>query len=118
MSAGTEDYWRPLESLLGRNRCVGFMFMGRLANGINQYKHGISRRYLFLDDDGVAYERVHDGGFRRIAMSEAIVRIEEPLREIGETLETPYDSEYIRRKDAAVRAAGFEVLRFKADSEC
>jgi len=84
------------------------------SNGINQYKHGISRRYLFLDDDGVAYERVH-GGFRRIAMSEAMTRIEEPLREIGETLETPYDSEYIRRKDAAVRAAGFKVLRFKID---
>jgi hypothetical protein len=48
-------------------------------------------------------------------MSEAIARIEEPLREIGETLETPYDSGYIRRKDAAVRAAGFEVLRFEID---
>ena len=90
MSACTEDYWWALESLLGRDRCVGFMFMGRLSNGINQYKHGISRRYLFLDDDGAAYERVYDGGFRRIAMSEAMARIEEPLREIGETLETPY----------------------------
>ena len=91
------------------------MFMGRLSNGINQYKHGISRRYLFLDDDGVAYERVHDGGLRRIAPSEAIARIEEALREIGETLETPYDSEYTSRKDAALRAAGFAVLRFTID---
>ena len=115
MSTHTEDSWSLLESLLGRDRCMGFMFMGRLSNGINQHKHGISSRYLFLDDDCVAYERVHDGGFRRIAPSEAIARIEEPLREIGETLETPYDSEYIRRKDAAVRAAGFEVLRFKID---
>jgi len=115
MSVRMEDHWKPLESLLGRDRCVGFMFMGRLSNGINQYKHGISRRYLILDDHGGAYERVHDGGFRRIATSEAIARIEEPLREIGERLETPYDSEYIRRKDAAVRAAGFEVLRFKID---
>ena len=79
MSTYTENSWSPLESLLGRDRCVGFMFMGRLSNGINQYKHGISRQYLFLDDDGVAYERVHDGGFRRIAMSEAIARIEEPF---------------------------------------
>jgi hypothetical protein len=115
MSAHTEDYWRPLEFLLGRDRCVGFMFMGRLSSGINQYKHGISRRYLLVDDDGVAYERVQGGGFRRIATSEAIARIEEPLREVGETLETPYDSEYIRRKDAALRAAGFEVLRFTID---
>jgi len=96
MSACTQDYWRPLESLLGRGWCVGFMFMGRLSNGINQYKHGIGRQYLFLDDDGVAYERVHDRGFPRIATSEAIARIEESLREIGETLETPYDCEYTR----------------------
>jgi hypothetical protein len=91
------------------------MFMGRLSNGINQYKHGISRRYLFLDDHDVAYERVHEGGFQRIPTSEAIARIEESLREVGETLETPYDSEYIRRKDAALRAAGFEVFRFTID---
>ena len=115
MSAHAEDYWRPLESLLGRDRCVGFMFMGRLSNGINQYKHGISRRYLFLDDHDVAYERVHDGGFRRIARNEAIARIEEPLRQIGETLETPYDSAYISRKDAVLCASGFEVLRFMID---
>ena len=116
MSACSEDYWRPLESSLGHDRCVGFMFMGRLSNGINQYKHGISRRYLFLDDHGVAYERVHDGGFRRIATREAITRIEESLREMGETLEARYDSEYIRRKDAVLRAAGFDVLRFEIDS--
>lgn len=89
MSAATKDCWWPLESLLGRDRCAGFMFMKGLSNGINQYKHGISRQYLFLDNDGVTYERVHEGGFRRIATSEAISRIEEPLRELGETLETP-----------------------------
>ena len=112
MSACIDDHWSPLESLLGRDRCAGFMFMGRLANGINQYKHGISRQYLFLDHDGVTYERVHHGGFRRIATREANTRIEESLREMGETLETPYDSEYIRGKDATVRAPGFGVLRF------
>ena len=115
MSAHTEDYWRPLETLLGCDRCVGFMFMGRLSNGIHQYKHGISRQYLFLDDHDMAYERVHNGGLRRIATSEAITRIEGSLREVGETLEAPYDSEYIRRKDAALRAAGFDVLRFTID---
>ncbi len=115
MSACTEDCWWPLESLVGRERCAGFMFMGRLSNGINQYKHGISRQYLFLGNDGMAFERVHHGGFRRIATREAITQIEEPLREIGETLETPYDSEYTSRKDAALRAAGFAVLRFTID---
>ena len=115
MSTRMEDHWKPLESLLGGERCVGFMLMGRLSNGINQYKHGISRRYLFLDDDGEAYERAGDGRFRRIARAEAIASVEEALKEIGETLETPYDSEYITRKDAALSAAGFEVLRFRIE---
>ena len=46
-----EANWTPLETRLGALRCAGFMFMGRL-NRINQYKHGLSRLYLFLDDDG------------------------------------------------------------------
>ena len=46
--------WKPLEKVLGKARCAGFMFMGRV-NGINLYKHGISRSYLNLDDDGNCY---------------------------------------------------------------
>jgi hypothetical protein len=38
----------PLEERLGKNRCVGFLYMGRV-NGINLYKHGIARMYLNLD---------------------------------------------------------------------
>lgn len=46
-----ESNWKALEECLGSARCAGFMFTGRV-NGINQYKHGISRRYLFLDGRG------------------------------------------------------------------
>ena len=88
------------------------MFMGRV-NGINQYKHGISRRYLFLDDEGLAYEAAGRNGFREIPIEEAIARVEAPLQEMGETLETPYDSAYINRKDAALREARFDVLRIQ-----
>ena len=35
------------------------------------------------------------------------------MQEMGETLETPYDSAYINRKDAALREAGFDVLRIR-----
>jgi hypothetical protein len=42
-----EPVWAPLERRLGKARCAGFMFMGRL-NGINRYKHGITRTNLFL----------------------------------------------------------------------
>jgi len=43
-----EPNWKPLEMKVGPARCVGFMFMGRV-NGINLYKHGITRTYLNLD---------------------------------------------------------------------
>jgi len=107
-----ESNWKPLEERLGSTRCAGFMFMGRV-NGINQYKHGISRRYLFLDDEGRTYEAAGRNGFREIPVEEAIARVEAPLQEMGETLETPYDSAYISRKDAALREAGFDVLRIR-----
>ena len=103
--------WKPLEARLACARCAGFMFMGR-ANGINQYKHGISRQYLFLDDEGRAYEGARNE-FRETPVEEAIARVEAPLQEMGETLETPYDSAYISRKDAALREAGFDVLRIR-----
>ena len=108
--------WKPLEAKLGAARCAGFMFMGRL-NGINQYKHGISRRYLFLDDEGRAYESAGRNEFREIPFDEALARVEEPLKELGETLETPYDDAYVNRKEAAARAAGIERLRIRIDPE-
>jgi hypothetical protein len=82
-----EANWKPLETRLGASRCAGFMFMGCL-NGINQYKHGLSRRYLFLDDEGRAYEAAGRNAFREVPFDEALARVEEPLKELGETLET------------------------------
>ena len=86
--------------------------MGR-ANGINQYKHGISRRYLFLDDEGRAYQAAGRNEFREVAVEDALALVEAPLKELGETLETPYDSAYVRRKEAALREAGIEMLRIR-----
>jgi hypothetical protein len=43
--------WVPLERRLERAKSVGFMFMGRV-NGINRYKHGITRASLHLDGEG------------------------------------------------------------------
>ena len=108
--------WKPLEAKLGAVRCAGFMFMGRL-NGIYQYKHGISRRYLFLDDEGRAYESAERNEFREIAFEEALGRVEEPLGALGATLETPYDAAYVRRKAAALREAGIETLRILIEPE-
>ncbi|HEU0142403.1 MAG TPA: hypothetical protein VFQ79_21960 [Bryobacteraceae bacterium] len=108
--------WKPLEAKLGALRCAGFMFMGRL-NGVNQYKHGISRRYLFLDDEGRAYESAGRDEFREIAFEEALGRVEAPLGVLGATLETPYDAAFIGRKAEALKAAGIETLRILIEPE-
>ena len=107
-----EPNWKPLEARLGPARCAGFMFMGRV-NGINQYKHGISRRYLLLDDEGRAYRAFGRDEFREVPIEEALAVVEAPLKKMGESLETPYDSAYVRRKEAALREAGIEVLRIR-----
>ncbi len=62
------------------------MFMGRL-NGIKQYNHGISRRYLFFNDEGRAYEALGKSEFREIFCDEGAGRVEERLKALGETLE-------------------------------
>jgi len=92
------------------------MFMGRV-NGINQYKHGISRRYLLLDDDVRTYQLFTRKEFREIPIDEALALVEAPLKAMGERLETPYDSTYVRRKDAALREAGIEVLQIRIAPE-
>ena len=92
------------------------MFMGRV-NGINHYKHGISRRYLLLDDEGRAFEATKRNEFREIPMDEALARVEAPLKKMGETLETPYDSAYEQRKEDTLHQAGIELLRIRVVPE-
>ena len=41
----------------------------------------------------------------------------EPLAEIGETLETPYDEDYRTRRSAALRVAGCKDLRLKIEPD-
>jgi len=111
-----EANWKPLEEKLGCAHCAGFMFMGRM-NGVNLYKHGLSRRYLNLADDGRAYRYLGCGRFEGTPFEEAVAWVAKPLAEIGETLETPYDEEYMARRAAALNAAGWEVLRVQIRPE-
>jgi hypothetical protein len=79
------------------------------------YKHGISRRYLLLDDSGKAYEARGPRGFAEIPFAEALARVEQPLKELGASLETSYDNEYVVRKAQVLRAAGIEMVRIVID---
>jgi hypothetical protein len=105
-----EPSWKPLELTLGAARCAGFMLMGRI-NGINLYKHGLTRRYLNLADDGRAFRRLGDGRFEEIPFEEALAWVQEPLEGMGETLETAYDEDYRRHRAAALRARGIVEVR-------
>lgn len=43
--------WTPLEQKLETELCAEFMWMFR-ENGVEHYKHIVTRRYLRLDGDG------------------------------------------------------------------
>jgi len=55
-----EPVWEPLLDAVGDHLAGLFMWMyeTRLANGtvVHAYKHQVTRAYLFLDDEGQAYE--------------------------------------------------------------
>ena len=52
-------YWTPLESVLPREDCTGYMWMGEilLENGlhIHAYKHCDTRRYLHIGEDSSSW---------------------------------------------------------------
>lgn len=108
--------WKPLESALGRTRCAGFMYMGRI-NGISFYKHGMVRLYLALDDCGRCYRRSGSGSYEPANFEGELTRIESALRELDETLESVYDDDYIARKQEAFRQAGIPLVRIEIEPE-
>jgi hypothetical protein len=71
-----EANWTPLENRLGWIRCGGFMRMGRV-NGINLYKHGISRSYLNLDDDGNCYIAAGPGCYSPVDFELELAKLEQ-----------------------------------------
>ena len=109
-----EANWKPLEMKVGRARSVGFMFMGRV-NGINLYKHGITRTYLNLDDAGNCYVFRGKGAFDPANFSDELKKLEATLAEQGETLASAYDDAYIARKTRALASNGIPTLRVKLE---
>jgi hypothetical protein len=72
--------WKPLELIFNKDirKVVMFMFMGTTREGINLYKHKITRRYLNIDDGGKTYKyNASDGSYTEIPFSEALKDLEE-----------------------------------------
>jgi hypothetical protein len=108
--------WKPLEVKLGKKRCAGFMFMGRM-NGINMYKHGIARIYLNLDDQGRCYLCRERWRFQETDFQVELGRIEAALLDLGETLESVYDEAYIEEKKKVLQKAGIMEERVEIEPD-
>ncbi len=108
--------WKPLEKVLGRARCAGFMFMERV-NGINFYKHGITRTYLNLDDDGNCYVRGERGYYRRADLHQELAKLEYCLKGFGATLETPYDESFIAQKRRVLQQEGISLVTIQVEPD-
>jgi hypothetical protein len=106
--------WKPLENRLGAARCAGFMFMGR-ENGINLYKHGISRSYLYLDDDGNCYAAGKPGCYLPSDFEQELSKLGKLLTELGATVETPYDESFITQKREVLRQHGVSLLTIQVE---
>ena len=111
-----EANWRPLDTRLGRKRCVGFMYMGRV-NGINLYKHGITRTYLNLDDEGNCYIVTGSRCYSLVDFELELKKLEETLKGLHATLETPYDDLFIARKREELRLHGVSLLTLQIEPQ-
>ena len=110
-----EPVWAPLERRLGKARCVGFLFMGRV-NGIYRYKHGITRTYLNLDEEGNCYlPGGRRGTYVPADWHTELGKLEACLATLGSTLTTSYDEDFIAEKRKALQRQGISLLTVTVD---
>ena len=114
--------WGPLELVLKPEWLDQFMFMGshphptKPGRTLYEYKNGITRRYLRLDDEGQAYGYKGDAKteaekYPPLPLDKAIDQSFEGLEQMGETRESKYNEDFIRKKNEALLKAGFSVAR-------
>jgi hypothetical protein len=65
--------WAPLEKMAGPRVCAQFMWMWR-ENGVEFYKHILTRRYLLLDSSGQCY-RQSESGLEQAEFQEELLRV-------------------------------------------
>ncbi len=90
------------------------MYMGRV-NGINLYKHGITRTYLNLDDEGNCYIAAGSGCYDLVDFECELKKLEETLKNLHATLETLYDDVYLARKREELRQHGVSLLTLQVE---
>ena len=84
--------------------------MGRV-NGINLYKHGISRTYLYLDDDGNCYAAGEAGCYLATDFDQELSKLEKLFERLGSD-----SRDVLRRKFHRTKAGSSSPTRgFLAD---
>jgi len=109
---GDDPDWDPLHVVLPLDWCDGFMWMFRVEEDdavIEMYKHGITRRYLMLDQFNRAYFYTGDG-HARIPVAVAVEHVFDGIEEMGWTRETAYNEEFVAEKHRQLREAGWTVI--------
>ncbi|HKS72276.1 MAG TPA: hypothetical protein VJQ82_03710 [Terriglobales bacterium] len=92
------------------------MFMGRV-NGINRYKHGITRTYLNLDDKGNCYLSGRRGAYVPADWKSELAKLEGCLAALGFALATPYDEDFIAQKRKTLQKQGISILTITIDPQ-
>lgn len=90
--------------------------MGRV-NGVNLYKHGISRTYLNLDDEGNCYVAGLHGCYMPADFELELARLENSLTSLRASLDTLYDDVFIARKREILRQQGISLLTMQVEPE-
>src|SRR5437879_11666638 len=89
--------------------CDGFMLMG-IHKGIRNYKHGFTRRYLFLDAAGRPYRFDGRGGYKRTTKAWAIKHVFDGLEDMGYERTTPWNEVTRADRLERMRRAGWTVI--------
>jgi len=90
------------------------MFMGSF-NGIHRYKHRITRTSLYLDNDSNCYLPGRNVSFTRADWDTELRKLEACLINLGWTLTTPYDENFIAQKQHALRERGISLVTIKVE---
>lgn len=104
-----EPDWGPLEKVMPLKWCAGFMFMG-YEGEIRIYKHGHTRRCLYIDPKGNAYRRA-GAGFEQVPIGDAIEDVFEGLDAFGFTRSTPCDEKHMKIRHRIIKEqTGFDIV--------
>lgn len=115
---GDRPDWKPLEAVVPMEWCGGFMWMNRIVSGgvvVELYKHGITLRYLNLDDDGGAH-RWTGAGYVAIPIDESIDQVFGGLEGMGWDRTTKYDDAFRAEKYRSLRETGWAVINAGSES--